>query len=98
MLGRLAGVDGAARELADGSVHGRRCGAVRHDTHARLRAGTGAAPLRGAAGLVSSAMLRRSASMRFTTRWGTANADKLYVRQTGHSFGLPAVAPNMRAQ
>ena len=45
------------------------CGAVRYGTHARLRAGAGA-DLRGAAPLVSSATLRRNASMRLTTRCG----------------------------
>ena len=50
----------------------RRCGALGHGTHARLRTGAAAACLRGAVGLVSSATLRRSASMRLITRCGGA--------------------------
>src|SRR5439155_17240133 len=50
----------------------RRRGLLRHDTHARLRAGAAAAPRRGAAGFFSSATLRRSASMRLITRRGAA--------------------------
>src|SRR6516165_9296810 len=48
------------------------CGAVGYGTHARLRAGVAEAPLRAAAPLVSSATLRRNASMRLTTRCGGA--------------------------
>jgi hypothetical protein len=50
------------------------CSARRHDTHARLRVGAVGASLRGAAGFLSSATLRRSASMRLITRRGAANA------------------------
>src|SRR5258708_30806556 len=50
----------------------RRCGALGHGAHARLRAGAAEAALRGAAPLVSSATLRRSASMRLITRCGGA--------------------------
>ena len=50
----------------------RHCGALRHDTHALLRAGAAGVPLRGAAGFLSSATLRRSASMRLITRRGAA--------------------------
>src|SRR5438094_53134 len=49
------------------------CGAVGYGTHARLRAGVAEADLRAAAPLVSSATLRRNASMRLTTRCGGAN-------------------------
>jgi len=48
------------------------CGAVGYGTHARLRAGVAEAPLRAAAPLVSSATLRRNASIRLTTRCGGA--------------------------
>src|SRR4030081_3687499 len=51
----------------------RHCGALRHDTHALLRAGAAGVPLRGAAGFLSSATLRRSASMRLITRRGAAS-------------------------
>jgi hypothetical protein len=51
-----------------------RGGALRHDTHARLRAGAAATPRRGAADFLSAATLRRSASMRLITRRGPANA------------------------
>lgn len=53
------------------------CGAVGYGTHARLRAGVAEAPLRAAAPLVSSATLRRNASMRLTTRCGGA---KVFLR------------------
>src|SRR5262249_49596812 len=53
------------------------CGAVGYGTHARLRAGVAEAPLRGAAPLVSSATLRRNASLRLTTRCGGA---KVFLR------------------
>ena len=66
MLARLAGIDGAAQELASGTVH------VTAGRQALLRAPAAAAPLRGRAPLMSSATLRRSASMRFTTRCGGA--------------------------
>src|ERR1700746_1371411 len=46
--------------------------AVGYGTHARLRAGVAEARLRAAAPLVSSATLRRNASMRLTTRCGEA--------------------------
>jgi hypothetical protein len=53
------------------------CGALGYGTHARLRAGIAEAPLRGAAPLVSSATLRRNASMRLTTVCGGA---KVFLR------------------
>src|SRR5260370_42391726 len=62
----------------------RRCGALGHGAHARLRARAAEAALRGAAPLVSSATLRRSASMRLITRWGGADA------------GIAAVTPPRR--
>ena len=62
-------IDGAVTALSKR----RRGGALRHDTHARLRAGVGGAPLRGAAGFLSSATLRRSASMRLIARRGAAS-------------------------
>src|SRR5260370_39232671 len=76
MLARLTGIDGAARELADGFVHvaeiplctGERIGW--HDTHARRRVAT--LPLRGPASFLSSATPWRSAPMRFVTRRGAA--------------------------
>src|SRR5215204_5747111 len=58
MLGRLAGINGAAKSA--------------HDTHARLRTGAAGAPLRGAI-FLSSRMLRRNACMRLITRRGAAN-------------------------
>jgi len=51
----------------------RHCGALRHDIHALLRAGAAGVPVRGAAGFLSSATLRRSASMRLITRRGAAS-------------------------
>src|SRR6266404_9985678 len=56
---------------------GQHCGALRYSTHARLRGGVAEAPLRAAAPLVSSATLRRNASMRLTTRCGGA---KVFLR------------------
>src|SRR3954454_12416324 len=50
----------------------RHCGALR-GTHARLRAGVAEAALRAAAPLLSSATLRRNASMRLTTLCDGAN-------------------------
>ena len=56
-----------------GCANGRRCGASRHDIHARLRAGVTGTLLRGGADCLSSATLRRSASIRLITRRGVAN-------------------------
>jgi hypothetical protein len=56
---------------------GQHCGALGYGSHARLRAGIAEAPLRGAAPLVSSATLRRNASMRLTTVCGGA---KVFLR------------------
>src|SRR5258708_15588812 len=59
------------REAGPRARQRRRCGALGHGAHARLRAGA-AAPLRGAAPLVSSATLRRIVSLRLTTRCGVS--------------------------
>jgi hypothetical protein len=62
-----------SRLSASGSIAARWA----NGTHARLRAGVAEAPLRGATPLVSSATLRRNASMRLTTLCGGA---KVFLR------------------
>src|SRR6516162_8946812 len=64
------------RSACESSTSGGTAAHWRHGTHARLRAGAGA-DLRGAAPLVSSATLRRNASMRLITRCGGA---KVFLR------------------
>jgi len=78
-VARLSGIEGHHQ------IHGpvpavskrQHCGAMGYGTHARLRAGVAETPLRAAAPLVSSATLRRNASMRLTTRCGGA---KVFLR------------------
>ena len=81
----VGGVEGHHAQGIQHQIHGavptvgkrQHCGAVGYGTHARLRAGVAEAPLRAAAPLVSSATLRRNASMRLTTRCGGA---KVFLR------------------
>ena len=81
----VGGVEGHHAQGIQHQIHGavpavgkrQHCGAVGYGTHARLRAGVAEAPVRAAAPLVSSATLRRNASMRLTTRRGGA---KVFLR------------------
>jgi len=81
----VGGIEGHHAQGIQHQIHGavpavgkrQHCGAVGYGTHARLRAGVAEAPLRAAAPLVSSATLRRNASMRLTTRCGGA---KVFLR------------------
>src|SRR5919201_3392152 len=81
----VRGVEGHHAEGIQHQIHGavpaagkrQHCVALGYGTHARLRAGIAEAPLRAAAPLVSSATLRRNASMRLTTRCGGA---KVFLR------------------
>ena len=84
-VAHVSGVEGHHAQGLQHQIHGavpavgkrQHCGAVGYGTHARLRAGVAEAPLRAAAPLVSSATLRRNASMRLTTRCGGA---KVFLR------------------
>jgi len=82
----VGGVEGHHAQGIQHQIHGavpavgkrKHCSAVGYGTHARLRAGVAEAPLRAAAQpLMSSATLRRNASMRLTTRCGGA---KVFLR------------------
>ena len=82
----VGGVEGHHAQGIQRQIHGavpsvgkrQLCGAVGYGTHARLRAGVAEAPVRAAAQpLMSSATLRRNASMRLTTRCGGA---KVFLR------------------
>src|SRR5258707_14948662 len=81
----VGGVEGHHAQGMQRQIHGavpgvgkrQLCGAVGYGTHARLRAGVAEAPVRAAAPLVSSATLRRNASMRLTTRCG---GGKVFLR------------------
>ena len=70
----VGGVEGHHAHWIQHQIYGDVPAAARwaNGTHARLRAGVAEAALRAAAPLVSSATLRRNASMRLTTRCGGA--------------------------